>query len=121
MTKRGKGKAGFAHLKDKNGQIQIYVRQDEIDEEDYEIHKSNDLGDFIGISGYVMKTNTGEVTARAKEFTHLSKALRPLPDKYHGLTDVEQKYRKRNLDLIANYDSLVRFKKRSQIIKTIRA
>ncbi|HLQ75080.1 MAG TPA: lysine--tRNA ligase [Alloiococcus sp.] len=120
MTKRGKGKAGFAHLKDKNGQIQIYVRQDEIGEEDYEIYKSNDLGDFIGISGYVMKTNTGEVTVRAKEFTHLSKALRPLPDKYHGLTDVEQKYRKRYLDLIANDDSLERFKKRSQIISAVR-
>lgn len=120
MTKRGKGKAGFAHLKDKNGQIQIYVRQDEIGEEDYEIYKSSDLGDFIGISGSVMKTNTGEVTVRAKEFTHLSKALRPLPDKYHGLTDVEQKYRKRYLDLIANDDSLERFKKRSKIIAAVR-
>lgn len=120
MSKRGKGKAGFAHLKDKNGQVQIYVRQDEIGEDDYEIYKSADLGDFIGISGRIMKTNTGEVTVRAQEFTHLSKALRPLPDKYHGLTDVEQKYRKRYLDLIANEASLDRFKKRSQIISAIR-
>lgn len=120
MTKRGKGKAGFAHLKDKNGQIQIYVRQDEIGEDDYAVYKTTDLGDFIGITGKIMKTNTGEVTVRAKEFTHLSKALRPLPDKYHGLTDVEQKYRKRYLDLIANDDSLDRFKKRSQIISAIR-
>lgn len=121
MTKRGKGKAGFAHLKDKNGQIQIYVRQDEIGEDDYAIYKTTDLGDFIGITGKIMKTNTGEVTVRAKEFTHLSKALRPLPDKYHGLTDVEQKYRKRYLDLIANDESLDRFKKRSQIISAIRS
>lgn len=120
MTKRGKGKAGFAHLKDMNGQIQIYVRQDEIGEDDYEIYTSSDLGDFIGITGKIMKTNTGEVTVRAKEFTHLSKALRPLPDKYHGLTDVEQKYRRRYLDLIANDDSLERFKKRSQIISAVR-
>lgn len=120
MTKRGKGKAGFAHLKDKNGQIQIYVRQDEIGEEDYEIYTSSDLGDFIGIQGRIMKTNTGEVTVRAQEFTFLSKALRPLPDKYHGLTDVEQKYRKRYLDLIANDESLDRFKKRSQIVAAIR-
>lgn len=121
MTKRGKGKAGFAHLKDKNGQIQIYVRQDEIGEEDYEIYTSSDLGDFIGIQGRIMKTNTGEVTVRAQEFTFLSKALRPLPDKYHGLTDVEQKYRKRYLDLIANDESLDRFKKRSQIVAAIRS
>lgn len=120
MTKRGKGKAGFAHLKDKNGQVQIYVRQDEIGEEAYDIYTHSDLGDFIGIKGSVMKTNTGEVTVRAKEFTFLSKALRPLPDKYHGLTDVEQKYRKRYLDLIANDESLERFKKRSQIIAAIR-
>lgn len=120
MSKRGKGKAGFAHLKDKNGQVQIYVRQDEIGEDDYGIYKSADLGDFIGISGRIMKTNTGEVTVRAQEFTHLSKALRPLPDKYHGLNDVEQKYRKRYLDLISNEDSLDRFKKRSQIIASLR-
>jgi len=120
MTKRGKGKAGFAHLKDKNGLIQIYVRKDAVGDEQYESFKQADLGDFFGIEGTVMKTNTGEVTVRAENLTYLSKALRPLPDKYHGLTNVEQKYRQRYLDLIANEDSFERFTKRSQIIQEIR-
>lgn len=121
MTKRGKGKAGFAHLKDKNGLVQIYVRKDAVGDEQYETFKTADLGDFIGIEGTVMKTNTGEVTIRANELTYLTKSLRPLPDKYHGLTNVEQKYRQRYLDLIANEDSYDRFTKRSQIIQEIRA
>ncbi|EXJ23432.1 Lysyl-tRNA synthetase (class II) [Alkalibacterium sp. AK22] len=120
MTKRGKGKAGFAHLKDKEGRIQIYIRKDEVGDEQYESFKTADLGDFLGIEGAVMKTNTGEVTIRATELTYLSKALRPLPDKYHGLTNVEQKYRQRYLDLIANDESYDRFTKRSQIIQEIR-
>ena len=120
MTKRGKGKAGFAHLKDKNGLIQLYVRKDAVGDEQYESFKQADLGDFFGIEGTVMKTNTGEVTVRAEELTYLSKALRPLPDKYHGLTNVEQKYRQRYLDLIANEESFERFTKRSQIIQEIR-
>ena len=120
MTKRGKGKAGFAHLKDKNGLIQIYVRKDAVGDEQYESFQTADLGDFLGIEGTVMKTNTGEVTVRAEELTFLSKALRPLPDKYHGLTNVEQKYRQRYLDLIANEESFDRFTKRSQIVQEIR-
>lgn len=120
MTKRGKGKAGFAHLKDKKGLIQIYVRKDAVGDEQYESFKQADLGDFFGIEGTVMKTNTGEITVRATKLTYLSKALRPLPDKYHGLTNVEQKYRQRYLDLIANEDSFERFTKRSQIIQEIR-
>lgn len=120
MTKRGKGKAGFAHLKDKQGTIQIYVRKDVVGEEQYESFRLADLGDFLGIEGTMMKTNTGEVTVRAQKLTYLSKALRPLPDKYHGLTNVEQKYRQRYLDLIANEDSFDRFTKRSQIIQEIR-
>lgn len=120
MTKRGKGKAGFAHLKDKNGSVQIYVRKDEVGDEQFDIWKSSDLGDYLGIEGIMMKTKTGEVTVRAKNLTHLAKALRPLPDKYHGLTNVEQKYRQRYLDLIANEESFDRFKKRSQIISEIR-
>jgi len=120
MSKRGKGKAGFAHLKDKNGSIQIYVRKDEVEEEQFETWKSSDLGDFLGIKGVMMKTKTGEVTVRAEDLTHLSKALRPLPDKYHGLANIEQKYRQRYLDLIANEESFDRFKKRSQIISEIR-
>lgn len=120
MTKRGKGKAGFAHLKDKNGTIQIYVRKDGVGDEQYQSFQSADLGDFLGIEGTIMKTNTGEVTVRAEKLTFLSKALRPLPDKYHGLTNVEQKYRQRYLDLIANEESFNRFTKRSQIIQEIR-
>ncbi|MEC6747887.1 lysine--tRNA ligase [Marinilactibacillus sp. XAAS-LB27] len=120
MTKRGKGKAGFANLKDKKGTIQIYVRKDAVGDEEYESFIAADLGDFLGIEGTIMKTNTGEVTVRAKKLTYLSKALRPLPDKYHGLTNVEQKYRQRYLDLIANEHSFDRFTKRSQIIQEIR-
>ncbi|TVP90968.1 lysine--tRNA ligase [Alkalibacterium sp.] len=120
MTKRGKGKAGFAHLKDKKGSIQLYVRKDAVGDEQYESFKTADLGDFFGVEGTVMKTNTGEVTVRATNLTYLSKALRPMPDKYHGLTNVEQKYRQRYLDLIANEESYDRFTKRSQIIQEIR-
>lgn len=120
VTKRGKGKAGFAHLQDRDGQIQIYVRKDQVGDEPYEGFKHADLGDFFGVSGEIMKTDTGEVTIKAKEIVILSKALRPLPDKYHGLTNIEQRYRQRYLDLISNKDSFDRFMKRSQIISEIR-
>lgn len=120
MTKRGKGKAGFAHIQDREGQIQIYVRQDDIGEENYEIFKKADLGDFIGIEGDIMKTNVGELTIHAHKLTHLSKALRPLPEKFHGLTDIETRYRKRYLDLITNRESFNRFVTRSKIISEIR-
>lgn len=120
MTKRGKGKVGFAHLQDRKGQIQLYVRKDAVGEDDYETFKSADLGDFIGVTGTLMKTNTGEVTVRPTSLTQLSKALRPLPDKFHGLTNVEQRYRQRYLDLISNPESYDRFVKRSQIIAEVR-
>lgn len=120
MTKRGKGKAGFAHLQDREGQIQIYVRKDQVGDEAYEIFKHADLGDFFGVTGQIMKTDTGEVTVKAKTIILLTKALRPLPDKYHGLTNVEQRYRQRYLDLISNRESFDRFMKRSQIISEIR-
>lgn len=120
VTKRGKGKAGFAHLQDREGRIQIYVRKDQVGDEPYEVFKHADLGDFFGVSGEIMKTDTGEVTIKAKEIVILSKALRPLPDKYHGLTNVEQRYRQRYLDLISNKESFDRFMKRSQIISEIR-
>lgn len=120
MTKRGKGKVGFAHLQDREGQIQIYVRKDEVGEGSYAIFKKGDLGDFFGVTGEIMKTDTGEVSIKAKEITLLSKALRPLPEKYHGLTNVEQRYRQRYLDLISNRESFDRFTKRSQIISQIR-
>lgn len=97
MTRRGKGKAGFAHLQDREGQIQIYVRKDQVGDEAYEVFKHADLGDFFGVTGQIMKTDTGEVSIKASEITILSKALRPLPDKYHGLTNIEQRYRQRYL------------------------
>ncbi|HEY9582395.1 MAG TPA: lysine--tRNA ligase, partial [Savagea sp.] len=120
MTKRGKGKAGFAHLQDMNGQIQIYVRRDEIGEEAYDLYKTVDIGDIIGIKGRIFKTNVGELSVRANEFTFLTKALRPLPEKFHGLKDVEQRYRQRYLDLISTEGSKERFVLRSRIIQEMR-
>lgn len=120
MTKRGKGKAGFAHIQDREGQIQIYVRKDDVGEENYDIFKKADLGDFIGVEGVLMKTNVGELSIHASKLTHLSKALRPLPEKFHGLSDVETIYRKRYLDLISNRESFERFVTRSKIISEIR-
>lgn len=120
MTKRGKGKVGFAHVQDRDGQIQIYVRKDEVGEENYEIFKKADLGDFIGVEGQVMRTDMGELSIKAARLTHLSKALRPLPEKFHGLSDVETIYRKRYLDLISNRESFERFMARSKIVSEIR-
>lgn len=120
MTKRGKGKVGFAHVQDRDGQIQIYVRKDEVGEENYEIFKKADLGDFIGVEGQVMRTDMGELSIKASRLTHLSKALRPLPEKFHGLSDVETIYRKRYLDLISNRESFDRFIARSKIVSEIR-
>jgi len=120
VSKRGKGKVGFAHLQDREGQIQIYVRKDEVGEDNYAIFKQADLGDFFGVTGSIMKTNTGEVSVKAEKVTLLTKSLRPLPEKYHGLTNVEQRHRQRYLDLISNRDSFERFRKRSQIISEIR-
>ena len=102
MTKRRQGKAGFMHIQDIDGQIQIYVRKDIVGEEQYEIFKKNDLGDIVGIEGTIMKTDHGQLSVRAQVYTHLSKALRPLPEKYHGLTDVEERFRRRYVDLIMN-------------------
>ena len=120
MTKRGKGKVGFAHIQDREGQIQIYVRKDSVGEENYEIFKQADLGDFLGVEGDIMRTDMGELSIKATKLTHLSKALRPLPEKFHGLTDIETIYRKRHLDLISNRDSFERFVTRSKIISEIR-
>lgn len=120
VTKRGKGKVGFAHLQDREGQVQIYVRKDAIGDAAYDLFKQADLGDFIGVTGEVMRTDMGELTIKPTELTFLTKALRPLPDKYHGLTNVEQRYRQRYLDLISNRDSFDTFVKRSQIIKELR-
>ena len=105
MTKRRKGKAGFFHIQDKYGQIQIYIREDVVGEENYELFKKSDIGDIVGIYGTVFRTDTGELSVRASKYVHLVKALRPLPEKFHGLTDIEERYRRRYVDLIMNEDS----------------
>lgn len=119
MTKRGKGKAGFINLQDKYGQIQIYIKLDNVGEEAYSIFDKSDLGDIIGIKGTVMRTHMGELSIRATEFTHLVKALRPLPDKFHGLVDVEERYRRRYVDLIVNEDARRVAFMRPKIIRAI--
>ena len=120
MTKRGKGKAGFAHIQDLAGQIQIYVRKDAVGDDAYELFKQADLGDIVGVRGNVFRTNVGELSVKATEFTFLTKALRPMPEKFHGLQDIEQRYRQRYLDLMTNEDSKATFIQRSQIIRSMR-
>ena len=120
VAKRGSGKTSFADLLDRGGKIQFYVRQDIVGDDDYQIFKDSDIGDFWGITGDLFKTRAGELTIRAHKITFLTKALRPLPDKYHGLADPELVYRQRYLDLITNRDSFDRFITRTKIIKAIR-
>ena len=121
MSKRVMGKASFAHLRDDKGDIQLYVRRDELGEESYAAFKKLDVGDIIGVKGEVFRTKTGELSVRATELVLLAKSLRPLPEKFHGLTDTETRYRQRYVDLIANPDVKQTFIKRSQILKEIRA
>ena len=121
MTKRDSGKAGFMHIQDKEGQIQIYLRKDVILDEQYELFEQADLGDIVGIFGYVFKTNTGELSVKALKYTHLVKALRPLPEKYHGLTDIEERYRRRYVDLIMNEDARKIAFTRPKIIRSIQS
>jgi lysyl-tRNA synthetase class 2 len=120
MTKRGKGKAGFAHIQDLKGQLQIYVRQDAVGEEQYEIFNVADLGDIVGVTGTLFKTQVGELSIKVEDFQLLTKSLRPLPDKFHGLKDVEQRYRQRYVDLIMNQESRHTFITRSLIIQSMR-
>lgn len=105
MTKRVKGKAGFIHIQDKYGQIQIYVKIDNIGEEAYQIFEDADLGDIIGIKGKIFRTHMGELSIKAFEYFHLVKALKPLPDKFHKLVDIEERYRRRYVDLIMNEEA----------------
>jgi len=114
------GKASFIKILDRKGKIQSYVKRDEIGEDAYKEFKKLDLGDIIGVEGTLFKTKTGEITVRAKKYQLLAKSLRPLPEKFHGLTDNEQKYRQRHLDLITNDESRNRFMMRSAIIREIR-
>ncbi|TXC85039.1 lysine--tRNA ligase [Metabacillus litoralis] len=120
MTKRGKGKAGFAHIQDLSGQIQIYVRKDAIGEEAYDLFNTADLGDIVGVTGDVFKTKVGELSVKVKSFELLTKSLRPLPDKFHGLKDIEQRYRQRYVDLIMSQESKNTFITRSKIIQSMR-
>ena len=105
MFIRRMGKASFFTIKDKSGSIQIYISINDIGEEAYDLFKSADIGDIVGVHGKIMKTKTGEVTIKCLEYTHLVKALRPLPEKFHGLTDIEERYRRRYVDLIMNDES----------------
>ncbi|HOB22665.1 MAG: lysine--tRNA ligase [Firmicutes bacterium] len=118
---RGHGKASFAHLQDRTGKIQLYVKQDVLGEEAYQLFQQLDIGDLIGVSGEVFRTRRGEISIKVEKFTYLAKALTPLPEKWHGLKDVELRYRQRYLDLIANPQVKDNFIRRSQIIRAIRA
>lgn len=119
MFIRKMGKASFFTIKDKSGSIQIYISINDIGEEAYNLFKSADIGDIVGVYGKIMKTKTGEVTIKCMEYTHLVKALKPLPEKYHGLTDIEERYRRRYVDLIMNDDSRKVAFMRPKIIRCI--
>ncbi len=120
MSKRPMGKASFINISDRDGRIQVYVRRDDIGEEEYADFKKYDIGDIVEVSGYVFKTKTGEISIHAKSVKLLSKSLLPLPEKYHGLTNTDTRYRQRYLDLIMNPDVKDTFIKRSLIIRAIR-
>ena len=120
MSKRGMGKVSFCDLQDKSGRIQLYARKDEMDEEEYNRFKKYDIGDIVGVVGEVFRTQRGEMSVRAKKITLLSKSLRPLPEKYHGLTDKEARYRQRYVDLIINPESKRNFEIRSRFVAFLR-
>jgi lysyl-tRNA synthetase class 2 len=120
LTKRGHGKASFATLGDGEARLQVYVRQDAVGDEGYRLFDLVDLGDFVGVEGTVMRTRKGELSVQARTLTLLSKALLPPPEKWHGLTDVEARYRQRYVDLIANPDVRATFRRRAQIIQHLR-
>ena len=121
LSKRDMGKASFCHILDQQGQIQIYVKIDELGPEDYDRFKKLDIGDIIGVKGYVFRTRRGEISVHVKEYTLLSKSLLPLPEKFHGLKDVDTRYRQRYVDLIVNPEVRETFVKRSKAISAIRA
>ncbi len=119
MTKRDMGKAGFMHLQDRDGQIQVYLRKDALTEQEFELFLLADLGDIVGIEGTIFRTNHGELSIKASKYTHLTKALRPLPDKFHGLADVEERYRRRYVDLIVNENAKKIAMTRPRIIRAL--
>ena len=120
MSKRGMGKAGFCDVQDRDGKIQIYVRVDQIGQEAYEDFKKFDIGDIVGVKGEVFRTNKGEISIKVKEINLLSKSLQPLPEKWHGLKDIDLRYRQRYVDLIVNPDVRKNFIIRSRILHSIR-
>ena len=120
MAKRIMGKASFCHIQDSTGKIQSYVSINDLGEESYKSFKEDDIGDIIGITGFVFKTKTGEISIHAKELKLLSKSLRPLPEKFHGLKDTDLRYRQRYIDLIVNPEVKDTFLLRSKIISNIR-
>lgn len=120
MSFRDMGKASFCDIQDRYGRVQTYVKQDEIGEEEYKLFKTYDIGDIVGIKGFVFRTKRGEISVHAKQVTLLCKSLQPLPEKWHGLKDTEMRYRQRYVDLIVNEEVRDTFYKRTQIIKAIR-
>ena len=120
MSKRGMGKAIFCHIQDRMGQIQLYTRADAVSEQEFADFRKYDIGDIIGVTGYVFKTKTEEISVHVEKVTLLSKSLRPLPEKYHGITNTDLRYRQRYVDLIMNEDVRDTFIKRSQILSSIR-
>ena len=120
MAKRGMGKVSFADLLDRTGSIQIFSRLDNLGQENYQAWQDLDLGDFLAVTGEVFRTRMGEISIRNASWTLLAKALRPLPEKYHGLKDTDMRYRKRYVDLMVNTEVRETFIKRSRIIQLIR-
>jgi len=120
ISLRGHGKAGFGHLLSGGSKIQIYIRQDKVGPEKFELFQLLDVGDYIGVGGTLLRTRTGELTIFVEDLEFLAKALLPLPEKWHGLADVETRYRQRYLDLIANSGVREVFEKRSRIISEMR-
>ena len=121
MSKRGMGKAIFCHIKDDRGQIQLYIRADAVSEQEFADFRKYDIGDIIGVSGYVFKTKTEEISVHVQSVVLLSKSLRPLPEKFHGMTNTELKYRQRYVDLIVNDDSRRNFVIRSKFVSYVRS
>jgi lysyl-tRNA synthetase class 2 len=120
MTIRPHGKAGFAHLAGGGKRLQIYVRLDAVGERDFELYKLLDLGDLVGVEGYLFRTRTGELSIHAERVQFLAKAVLPLPEKWHGLTDVEIRYRQRYLDLMVNEEARTVFERRGKLVRAIR-
>ena len=121
MSKRGMGKVSFSDLADRRGKIQLFTKIDELGEVAYAEWQKLDIGDLVGVEGLVFRTQRGEISVKTVQYTLLAKALRPLPEKYHGLKDTDTRYRQRYLDLVVNPEVKDQFEKRSRIIRTIRS